>query len=55
MLLSVFALALLVFLLGACWLGWFAVTGTALGVVALIATFLLVVEGSIMLYRKFMR
>lgn len=45
-------LALLLFLLGASWLGWFTVSGTFLGVVAILTAVLLVVEGGPVVYKR---
>lgn len=51
--LSTLSLALLLFLLAAGWLGWFAVSATFLGVVAVVTAILLVLEGGPVVYRRF--
>jgi len=51
--LSTLGLALVLFLLAAGWLGWFAVSGTFLGVVALITAILLVIEGGPVVYKRY--
>ena len=54
MLLSTLALALLLFLLAAGWLGWFIVSATFLGVVSLITAILLVIEGGPTVYKRYL-
>jgi len=44
--LSTLLLALLLFLMAAGWLGWFAVSGTFLGIVALLTALFLLLEGT---------
>lgn len=53
--LSALFLAILLFLLAAGWLGWFAVSAILLGVFALIAAILLVVEGGPVVYRRIVK
>lgn len=51
--LSTLFLALLLFLMAAGWLGWFAVSATFLGVVALVTAILLVIEGGPIVYKRY--
>lgn len=51
--LSTLGLALLLFLLAAGWLAWFAVSVTLLGIVALVTAILLLVEGGPVVYKRF--
>lgn len=51
--LSTIGLALLLFLMAANWLTWFAVSATLLGIVAIVTAVLLVVEGGPVVYKRF--
>jgi hypothetical protein len=53
MALSTLGLAVLLFLLSAGWLGWFAVSATFLGVVGMIEVLLLLFEGGPLVYRQY--
>jgi hypothetical protein len=50
---SALFLALVLFLYAAGHLGWFAVSGTILGVMELVTAILLIVEGGPTLYKKY--